>query len=89
MDPGHWSLLSTLRDHAIVFGTGENFRFLRQLNADLGLFEQLHPIEHPRFIMQYRRRKLNDYLDRYSDVFSRTLESVERRLKPRAAAGSS
>lgn len=68
------------QDHAIVFGTGENMRFLQRLNAEHGFFENLHPLEHPRFIMQYRRKKLDYYLDKYEDVFARALASVTSRV---------
>ena len=70
------------RDHAIVFGTGENFRFLLKLNEAHGFFDALHPLEHPRFIMQYRRKRLDEYLAKYDAVFSAA-------LKPPAVAGSS
>ena len=61
------------RDHAIVFGTGENFRFLDKLNTEHRLFTQLHPLDHPRFIMQYRRKRLDEYLDRYAAVFRQAM----------------
>jgi hypothetical protein len=73
------------RDRAIVFGTGENFKFLERLNREHGLFEDLEALDHPRFIMQYRRKKLDQYLARYAEVFSRALAPV----RPLAAAGSS
>jgi hypothetical protein len=73
------------RDRAIVFGTGENFKFLERLNLEHGLFEDIEALDHPRFIMQYRRRKLDQYLDRYAEVFGRALAP----LTPLAAAGSS
>ena len=60
-------------DHAIVFGTGENLNFLQRLNDAHGFFGTLSGLEHPRFIMQYRRKKLDEYLDRYADVFASVL----------------
>ena len=73
------------RDRAIVFGTGENFKFLERLNRAHGLFDSLEAVDHPRFIMQYRRKKLDQYLARYAEVFSRALAP----LTPLAVAGSS
>lgn len=58
-------------DHAIIFGLGENFRFLERLNGEHGFFEQLHALEHPRFILQYRRKRVGDYLAKYEEVFAR------------------
>lgn len=58
------------RDHAIVLGLGQNQRFVRELNARYGFFEHIHALEHPRWIMQYRRPHLERYLRKYADVFS-------------------
>jgi hypothetical protein len=57
-------------DHAIVLGKGSNFRFVQKLNAVHGFFEQIHPLEHPRPIMQYRRRQLARYLTEYVNLFA-------------------
>lgn len=59
------------RDRAIVLGTGKNFNFMSRLNDELGLFEELVPVEHPRFVMQYRRRQVNEYLRKYEEVLAR------------------
>jgi hypothetical protein len=56
---------------AIVFGAGANHRYLQRLNEEHRLFDTLVPLDHPRFIMQYRRKKLDEYLDRYAEVFAR------------------
>lgn len=58
------------RDHAIILGTGTNFKFMQRLNAEHGFFEQLHALDHPRFIMQYRRKRLDEYLHRYVTLFA-------------------
>ncbi len=63
------------RDHAIVFGAGENLRFLQRLNERHRFFDALLPLEHPRFIMQYRRKRLDEYLDKYADTFSRAIRA--------------
>ena len=60
------------RDHAIVLGTGANMAFMSQLNAEHGFFQNIHALEHPRPIMQYRRRQLEQHLMRYADVFRET-----------------
>jgi hypothetical protein len=58
------------RDCAIVLGMGENYRFLQKLNEKEGFFREMLPLEHPRFIMQYRRKRLGEYLAKYEDVFA-------------------
>jgi len=46
-------------------GEGENFKFLNRLNNELKIFRQIIPLAHPRFIMQYRRKKVDEYVDSY------------------------
>jgi Domain of unknown function (DUF4918) len=50
---------------AIVLGKGRNFAFFERLNDEEGFFENLVAIEHPRFIMQYRRPYVRRYLANY------------------------
>lgn len=54
---------------AIVLGTGKNARFFHELNAAEGLFERVLVVEHPRFIMQYRRREIETYLLKWEETF--------------------
>lgn len=54
---------------AYCLGEGENFKFLSKLNAQHRFFENLIPLAHPRFIMQYKRKKLNQYIDHYIQAF--------------------
>ena len=58
------------RDHVVVLGRGENSRFLTRLNDQHGWFESIHSLDHPRFIMQYRRKKLDAYVEKYRDMLS-------------------
>jgi hypothetical protein len=53
------------RNLCFCLGEGENFRYLKMLNEDLGIFNKIVPLAHPRFIMQYRRKKMSDYVDDY------------------------
>jgi len=55
-------------DVAFVLGTGKNFDFIRRLNDEHGFFGRLRALEHPRFIMQYRRKRLEEYLRAYADA---------------------
>lgn len=57
------------RDRAIVLGAGANLKFLARLNERHGWFERLVGLDHPRFIMQYRRKRVGEYLDRYVEAF--------------------
>lgn len=53
------------KDVLIVFGSGKNKRFIETLNTEIGSFKKIISLDHPRFIMQYRRRRLNEYVDQY------------------------
>jgi hypothetical protein len=53
------------RQVAIVLGSGKLRRIAEQLNAEHRFFERLIVLEHPRFVMQYRRRRLAEYVERY------------------------
>ena len=52
------------RDVVVSLGQ-RNAEFLRRLNDELGLFDRVVALDHPRFIMQYKRRQLADYVAQY------------------------
>ena len=56
------------RDVALVLGTGKNHDFLRRLNDEYSFFERMEVVEHPRFIMQYRRPHVRRFLDKYESI---------------------
>lgn len=55
---------------AFCLGEGTNYKYLQELNANQNYFERIVPLAHPRFIMQYRRRKMADYLADYVQKLS-------------------
>ena len=46
-------------------GTGKNFKFLKRINDELKIFNTLIPLEHPRYIMQYRTKQKEYYIQKY------------------------
>lgn len=40
-------------------GQGKNYEYLKFLNIELKLFDEIIPLPHPRWVMQYRRKKLD------------------------------
>ncbi len=50
------------REVVYCLGTGKNFKFFENLNKKEGYFKNIVPLEHPRFIMQYRSRFKEDYI---------------------------
>jgi hypothetical protein len=56
---------------AICIGGGKNFKFLTELNDHHHFFDEVIPVDHPRFIMQYRRRQLDEYIKKYLDALKK------------------
>ncbi len=57
--------LSLERRRVICFGEGKNYEFLSRFNARYNWFEEILPLAHPRFVMQYKRKEIKAYIDRY------------------------
>ncbi|MBC8124497.1 MAG: DUF4918 family protein, partial [Candidatus Kapabacteria bacterium] len=55
-------------DRCIVLGTGKLKTFTeREVRQTMG-YEHIVYLEHPRFIMQYRRKHIQMYVDKYLDA---------------------
>ena len=59
------------RDSCFCLGTGKNFRFLVELNNEMRIFDRIIPLEHPRFIMQYRSKQKGVYIRKYLEEFGK------------------
>jgi hypothetical protein len=57
------------RDVCFCLGTGKNFKYITRLNGELGFFKEIVPLEHPRFIMQYKSGEKDSYIHRYIEKF--------------------
>ncbi len=55
---------------AVVLGKGKNYAAVAKMNDVHGWFETVVPLEHPRFIMQYRRASADSYVSRYIKTLS-------------------
>jgi len=51
-------------------GQGKNYEYLKFLNMELELFDEIIPLPHPRWVMQYRRKQLDDIV---SDVVGKLI----------------
>jgi hypothetical protein len=58
------------RSVGYCLGTGKNAAFLTQLNEKERFFKKIVPLEHPRFVMQYRNKRKQEYIDKYLAAFS-------------------
>jgi hypothetical protein len=60
------------KDICFCLGSGKNFKFLSVLNRKYHFFNRIEPLEHPRFIMQYRAKSKQFYIDTYLEKFRMT-----------------
>lgn len=51
-------------------GSGENYKFLLEVNKKYHLFGTIIPLEHPRFIMQYNSKNKNTFLKKYLNALN-------------------
>ena len=51
-------------------GQGKNFEYLEMINREIGLFDEIIPIPHPRWVMQYKRKDLKNILQKTSNILS-------------------
>ncbi|MCB0805840.1 MAG: DUF4918 family protein [Bacteroidales bacterium] len=49
-------------------GNGKNFKYLEELNRKEGFFGKVIPLPHPRWIVQYRRKKYHDFITHYLEI---------------------
>ncbi len=53
------------RNIAFSMGKGKNFKYLRYLNEKYGLFDEIDHLPHPRWVMQYRLKRKQEFIDEY------------------------
>lgn len=57
------------QDICFCFGKGKNYSFLRKLNEEGRYFDKIIPLEHPRFIAQYKSGEMKEYAQKYAELF--------------------
>ncbi|OQX29716.1 MAG: hypothetical protein B0D92_02270 [Spirochaeta sp. LUC14_002_19_P3] len=55
---------------AFSMGQGENFKYLKALNKRYRFFERVEALPHPRWVMQYRRKRLDEFIQVYIDALN-------------------
>lgn len=58
------------KDVCFCLGAGKNVQFLRKLNEKHHFFDKIVPLEHPRFVMQYKLKQMADYVNLYVEKLS-------------------
>ena len=57
-------------DICFCLGNGKNEKMLRAINDAYGFFNRIIALEHPRFVMQYKAKSKQAYIDKYLNAFS-------------------
>jgi hypothetical protein len=61
--------LGLVRTAAVCLGRRNGLLF-EKLNKELGLFTRIHILDHPRYLMQYKRRELPQHVAHYAQVLT-------------------
>ena len=72
-----WEQLDLGANRRVAFslGQGKNFKILKELNREYAFFKEVRPLPHPRWVMQYRLKRKEEYLNLYRDELQRTGEA--------------
>ena len=63
---------------AICLGEGLNYSTMEKLNKKYHFFRTLLKLPHPRYIMQYKRKQVNDYVEKYVQTCQVAIELTEK-----------
>lgn len=61
------------RDVGYCLGNNKNYKYLLKLNKEKNYFDKILPLEHPRYIMQYKSKHKEDFIRKYLEVLGQTL----------------
>ena len=59
---------------AYSMGKGQNLKYLQYLNSKYNLFDDIQPLPHPRWVMQYRLKRKAEFIDEYVEKISTALK---------------
>jgi hypothetical protein len=59
--------LQTMATYPVCYclGEGANYAYFRRINEQHGFFREIVPLPHPRWVMQYRRKRLGEFVELY------------------------
>ncbi len=63
---------------AFSMGQGTNFKQLQAFNERHGFFERVEPLPHPRWVMQYRRKRLDEFIGLYVETLQGAVKDGDR-----------
>lgn len=59
---------------ALCMGMGKNYEYFQKLNDTHGFFGQILPLPHPRWVMQYRLKRMEEFVQGYVEQLSAALQ---------------
>ena len=62
------------KPNIICVGQGKNLKYLKAFNDKHHCFESIDVLPHPRWVMQYRRKEKQKYIDAYLEAFERMMK---------------
>jgi hypothetical protein len=67
------ALISYQTDRSVCFCIGgeKNFKYLSSLNDQFQWFEKIEALPHPRFIMQYKRKQKDHFIQQYLQLITK------------------
>ena len=57
------------REKVVILGK-KNADYFKLINVEYAFFKQIIVLDHPRYIMQYRSKIINEYIEKYVNAFS-------------------
>lgn len=63
-------------DICFCLGEGTNYKYFRRMNEAHELFREIIPLPHPRWVMQYRRKRKQEYIDLYVEKLRSALKHL-------------
>ena len=61
------------KPNIICVGTGKNLKYLEAFNKKHNCFKSIEVVPHPRWVMQYRRKEKQKYINHYIDILNKHL----------------
>lgn len=55
---------------AFSIGKGQNIKYLSEINKKHGFFDKIVPLSHPRWVMQYRLKRKDEFINEYLSAFN-------------------
>ena len=62
---------SQAKPDIICVGQGKNLKYLKTFNDKHNCFNSIEVVPHPRWVMQYRRKEKQKYIDHYLDILKK------------------